>query len=93
MARATLNETSLLHPGDLASTISRKTRVRYRLATGPTTYYNGRGFRSRAEVDAWLAQQVEKYGLDWRSGYFVKLRGFAHPFRIVTNAGKELQPA
>lgn len=81
-----------LHPGELASTIARKTRIRYRLKCGPTTYHNGRGFRSKAEVDGWLARLIEKYGLEYRVGYYVKLIGFECPFSIVTTAGDELKP-
>ena len=82
----------MIHPGDLVSTITRKTRVRYRLKSGATTYHNGRGWRSKAEVDNWLVLMIEKYRLEYRVGYYIKLQGVEHPFSIVTNKGGELQP-
>lgn len=81
-----------LHPEDLVSTIARQTRVRYRFKCGRTTYYDGRGFRNRAEVDSWIDQQISKFGLSYRVGYYVALRGFEHPFSIVNNRGEELKP-
>jgi hypothetical protein len=87
-----LNCNDRLHPGDLLSGVSRKTRIRYRLKCGPTTYHNGRGWRSKADVDSWLAPLIQTYGLEYRVGYYVKLVGFEFPFSIVNSKGEELKP-
>lgn len=83
---------STLNGSDLASLISRKNRLRYRLRVGPTTYYENRGFQSRKQADTWIECLIERYGLDWRVGYQVKLRGMDQPFFIVDNSGAELKP-
>lgn len=82
-----------INAGDLASTITRKSRLRYRLRVGSRTYYENRGFQNRRQVDAWIDAMIAKHGLDWRVGYQVKLRTMYAPFFIVhNNNGLELTP-
>lgn len=78
-------------PGQLFNSVSRKTRSRYFLRCGPTTNYE-RGFRSRDEVDRWLAHEIEVHGLDYRVGYYVKFRSMEEAFSVVKKDGEELRP-
>lgn len=51
------------------------------------------GFKTRAEVDSFIAQHLEEGGLDWRVGYLFKSRCDAKPYQIIVAAtGKRLLP-
>lgn len=61
---------------------------RYFLQAGPTTKFN-RGWRTRAEVDAWLTE-LRPF---WRAGYMFDTGEVGVPTcRVVKRNGQELKP-
>lgn len=66
----------------------RQKGCRYFLNVGAATKFN-RGWRTRAEVDAWMAEL--RPVPFWRVGYLFDV-GAGAPCRIVNRMGEELKP-
>jgi len=45
------------------------------------------GFKSKAEFENWLKEQVEKRGLDWRTGFVWKFRDSKDEYRLCNKVG------
>jgi len=60
---------------------------RYFIRYQATTKFN-RGFKSKKEINKWLKNLFEKYSLEWRVGYLIKLRCLDSEFEILDKRGK-----
>ncbi|WP_338924469.1 hypothetical protein V0M98_33175 (plasmid) [Pseudomonas silesiensis] len=64
-------------------------KCRWFVKHGATTRYD-RGFRSKAEADAW----INAFGrhLDWRAGYVFRLKGGQYDISVIDRQGVLAKP-
>ena len=63
---------------------------RYFWKSGPTTKYN-QGFRSKKEVNEWIAQVHTQYGgIEWQNGFNIKFKLKQYPFELVNRLGEKV---
>jgi len=65
--------------------VTRKTRLRWFLQRGTTTYHE-RGFRSKRDVRNWIESLGER--IDWRAGFVFRLKGDTCDTSFVDRYGK-----
>lgn len=66
------------------SAIPRKSGCRWFVRFGACTYFDCRGFRTKADADEWINAQP----VDWRVGFYFRLKGDDKECEIVDRKGK-----
>lgn len=67
------------------SKVPQQNKCRWFVKHGATTRFD-RGFRSKAEADAW----INAFGkdLDWRAGYVFRLKGLDRDISVIDRQGQ-----
>ncbi len=49
------------------------------------------GFKSKANCDEWIDEQIKEDNLDWRVGFMVKFKSEDCPWYLVNKNGEEIK--